>query len=73
MTPQPVAGLRAASALLGLLLLVPGCNSETKSEASTSPPPNGADYGPNKLPPAERLAPRANQGPRAPGAPPLRR
>ncbi len=68
MTRRPVALL--AVALLGLLASS-GCQPAAKSESA--PAANGADYGDNKMPPAERLAPKTGKGPRAPGAPPLRR
>ena len=69
MSRRPAAGLAAAS-VLGLLLSS-GCHSETNSESASSP--GGPDYGPNKMPPAAQVAPKAGKGGRAPGAPPFRR
>ena len=66
MIRRPVA-LRVV-ARFGLLAPL-GCQPE--APPATAPASNGANYGTNKMPPAERLAAKAGKGPRAPGAPPL--
>jgi len=69
MPRRPAVGLLCASLLF--MSPCPGCSPATGPESSASA--SGPDYGPNKMPPAEKVAPKSGRAPGSPGAPPLKR